>query len=78
MAPEVILRHLYGHGVDWWSLGILLYKMLTGSLPYVSRTTKEILDEIINRKYNWISLLSYKVIKNILHVLYSSLPINLA
>ena len=61
MAPEVILRHLYGHGVDWWSMGIILYKMLTGSHPYVSRTTTEILDEIIDGKYNWISLLLYKI-----------------
>ena len=77
MSPELILCHLYGHGVDWWSLGIILYKMLTGSHPYVSRTNTEILEEIIDGKYNWISLLSHKIIKNILHILYSSLTINL-
>jgi serine/threonine protein kinase len=24
----------YGHGVDWWALGVMVFKMLTGSPPY--------------------------------------------
>jgi serine/threonine protein kinase len=23
----------YGHGVDWWALGIMVFGMLTGSVP---------------------------------------------
>ncbi|EAW74263.1 ribosomal protein S6 kinase, 90kDa, polypeptide 4, isoform CRA_d [Homo sapiens] len=35
MAPEII-RSKTGHGkaVDWWSLGILLFELLTGASPF--------------------------------------------
>ncbi|XP_073401346.1 microtubule-associated serine/threonine-protein kinase 3-like [Dendrobates tinctorius] len=34
MAPEVILKKDYGRPVDWWSMGIILYEFLVGSLPF--------------------------------------------
>ncbi|XP_034832208.1 serine/threonine-protein kinase S6KL-like isoform X1 [Maniola hyperantus] len=33
MAPEVVQREPYGHAVDWWSLGVLACRMLTGEYP---------------------------------------------
>lgn len=33
MAPEVLSVVAYGHTADWWSLGILMYTMLTGEYP---------------------------------------------
>ena len=30
ISPEVILRQGYGKPVDWWSMGIILYKFLIG------------------------------------------------
>ena len=34
IAPEVIYKKGYDKGVDWWSLGCILYEFLTGYLPF--------------------------------------------
>ena len=33
MAPEILGVELYDHSVDWWSLGILIYALLSGEYP---------------------------------------------
>ncbi|CEP17851.1 hypothetical protein [Parasitella parasitica] len=37
LAPEIIRSQGYTKAVDWWSLGILIYEMLTGSPPFTSK-----------------------------------------
>ena len=36
MAPEVILKKLYGKECDWWSLGALMYELFLGHSPFYS------------------------------------------
>ncbi|KAG8008607.1 hypothetical protein GBF38_019841, partial [Nibea albiflora] len=33
MAPEVLSGGPYNHAADWWSLGILLFSLVTGKFP---------------------------------------------
>jgi len=34
MAPEIILRRNHGPEADWWSVGICIFELLTGTLPF--------------------------------------------
>ena len=34
LAPEIIEGKGHGQAVDWWSLGSILYEMLTGMPPF--------------------------------------------
>lgn len=34
LAPELLKGELYDQSVDWWSYGVLLYEMITGTTPY--------------------------------------------
>ncbi|XP_075245494.1 peripheral plasma membrane protein CASK-like isoform X3 [Convolutriloba macropyga] len=38
MSPEVVRNELYGRPVDVWGCGVLLYVLLTGSLPFSGKT----------------------------------------
>ena len=37
-APEILQRSGHGKNVDWWSLGTLMYDMLTGAVSPPSHT----------------------------------------
>ena len=32
MAPEIVKNERYSYGVDWWSLGCLIYEMIEGKV----------------------------------------------
>lgn len=37
LAPEVLDDTDYGRAVDWWGLGVVMYEMMCGKLPFYSR-----------------------------------------
>jgi serum/glucocorticoid-regulated kinase 2 len=45
-APEIITGAGHDKGVDWWSLGILLYEMLVGLPPFYSENVSTMYDLI--------------------------------
>ena len=50
IAPEVLLNKGHGRGVDWWTLGILLYEMLVGDPPFLAEDPMEIYQQILTCK----------------------------
>eukprot|EP00039_Didymoeca_costata_P012765 m.185579 g.185579 ORF g.185579 m.185579 type:complete len:636 (+) comp15577_c0_seq2:114-2021(+) len=46
MAPEILMYEPYGYPVDWWSLGIMMYEMLTGEAPFDGETEQELFSNI--------------------------------
>lgn len=50
IAPEVLLNKGHGKGVDWWTLGILLYEMMAGQPPFVDDDPMGIYQQILAGK----------------------------
>lgn len=52
-APEMVNRKEHDHNVDIWCLGIIMFEILTGYLPF-NAMNKEILEDSIKKvKINW-------------------------
>ncbi|XP_052742669.1 ribosomal protein S6 kinase alpha-5 isoform X2 [Bicyclus anynana] len=51
MAPEVVRSGSQGHdvAVDWWSVGVLAYELLTGASPFTVEGEKNTQQEITKR-----------------------------
>ncbi|KAJ9302166.1 hypothetical protein DTO271G3_1032 [Paecilomyces variotii] len=47
LAPELLMGNGYTKSVDWWTLGVLLYEMLTGLPPFYDENTNEMYRKIL-------------------------------
>eukprot|EP00188_Purpureofilum_apyrenoidigerum_P002416 Plantae.Rhodophyta-Purpureofilum_apyrenoidigerum.ctg2496.p1 GENE.Plantae.Rhodophyta-Purpureofilum_apyrenoidigerum.ctg2496~~Plantae.Rhodophyta-Purpureofilum_apyrenoidigerum.ctg2496.p1 ORF type:complete len:505 (-),score=122.14 Plantae.Rhodophyta-Purpureofilum_apyrenoidigerum.ctg2496:1692-3206(-) len=53
IAPEVVNGTGQTSAVDWWTLGILIYEMLTGTTPFKGSYADETFSNIMNNEIKW-------------------------
>lgn len=53
LAPEVLTCPSYDSKVDIWSIGVIAYVMLTGSLPFYSEDIREVIKHVMLAEYTW-------------------------
>lgn len=58
MAPEVINGKGHGKDVDWWSVGILLFEMLTGMPPFNAKSRNQLQKQIVSGKLKYPTFMS--------------------
>ena len=58
LAPEILNRQGHGRAVDWWSLGALLYEMLTGLPPFYCQDRERLFEKIRRSELHYPASLS--------------------
>ncbi|ESQ30953.1 hypothetical protein EUTSA_v10011200mg [Eutrema salsugineum] len=53
LAPEILLGTEHGYAADWWSVGIILFELITGIPPFTAARPEIIFDNILNGKMPW-------------------------
>ncbi|XP_072997944.1 serine/threonine-protein kinase AtPK2/AtPK19-like [Typha latifolia] len=70
MAPEIILGKGHDKAADWWSVGILLFEMLTGKPPFFGGNREKVQQKIVKDKIKLPAFLSseaHSLLKGLLH-----------
>ncbi|XP_062841637.1 ribosomal protein S6 kinase alpha-3 isoform X1 [Trichomycterus rosablanca] len=75
MAPEVVNRRGHTHSADWWSYGVLMFEMLTGTLPFQGKDRKETMTMILKAKLGMPQFLSPEA-QSLLRNLFKRNPAN--
>lgn len=53
VAPEVLQQGVYNNSCDIWSIGVILYVLLSGFLPFFGDTQEELFDKILTGSYSF-------------------------
>lgn len=55
LAPEILENKGHGKAVDWWSLGTLLYEMMSGLPPFYDQNMQRMYDKILHSQLRFAS-----------------------
>ena len=58
MAPEIIAGRGHSKAADWWSLGVLLFEMLTGAAPFRAKNRAVMQKKILTDKIKYPTFLT--------------------
>ena len=53
IGPEVLTKVPYNNKVDMWALGVIVYVMLSGHLPFCGDTAPKLFENIIHGQYSY-------------------------
>lgn len=70
MAPEYLMGVEYNNSIDYWSLGVLLYRLLVGRTPFVCKEKLKLPNIILTRRVEFPPMLSpdcISLLKGLLH-----------
>jgi len=73
LAPEILNRQGHGRAVDWWSLGALLYEMLSGLPPFYCQDRERLFEKIRKSELHYPASVS-RPAKNVLKGLLNKDP----
>ena len=69
LAPEILTKAGHGKAVDFWTLGAIIYEMLTGMPPFYSQNRNELFERIKTGQLKYpqfISVAAKHLINNLL------------
>lgn len=52
-APEIVRRQPYGYAVDVWSLGVSIYSLCAGYLPFDGEDSEEVFWNVMNKRQTY-------------------------
>ncbi|XP_074628418.1 RAC-alpha serine/threonine-protein kinase-like [Acropora palmata] len=73
LAPEVLEDNDYGPAVDWWGVGVVMYEMMCGRLPFYNRDHETLFELILTEDVKFPTRITEKA-KNVLSALLQKSP----